>query len=86
MAKFDQGGGCACGLYAECETDCEHNKKYIRPKTPKDIKIEQLENLLYRVWVWAPVIELYDDGGLAGLRKVIGEITIELLHTKYAVK
>lgn len=25
MAKFDQGGGCPCGLYRECPVDCEHN-------------------------------------------------------------
>lgn len=24
MAKFDQGGGCPCGLYRECDPDCEH--------------------------------------------------------------
>lgn len=84
MAKFDQGGGCPCGLYRECEPNCEWNNP--KTKTPKDIKIEELENLLYRIWVWGPVIELYDDGGLAGLRKTIGEITITLLHTKYAEK
>ena len=22
MAKFDQGGGCPCGLYRECEPNC----------------------------------------------------------------
>jgi len=27
MAKYDQGGGCDCGLYAECQPDCEHNPK-----------------------------------------------------------
>ena len=27
MAKFDQGGGCPCGLYRECEPNCEHNKE-----------------------------------------------------------
>jgi len=25
MAKYDQGGGCDCGLYAECQATCEHN-------------------------------------------------------------
>lgn len=25
MAKYDQGGGCACGLHRECTQDCEHN-------------------------------------------------------------
>jgi hypothetical protein len=24
LAKFDQGGGCPCGLYRECEPNCEH--------------------------------------------------------------
>ena len=23
MAKYDHGGGCPCGLYAECGQDCE---------------------------------------------------------------
>ena len=23
MAKYDYGGGCPCGLYAECEPNCE---------------------------------------------------------------
>jgi hypothetical protein len=26
MAKYDHGGGCACGLYRECLDDCEHNE------------------------------------------------------------
>lgn len=25
MAKFDYGGGCGCGLYRECEPNCEYN-------------------------------------------------------------
>lgn len=25
LAKFDHGGGCPCGLYRECEPNCEHN-------------------------------------------------------------
>lgn len=24
MAKFDQGGGCPCGLYRDCLPNCEH--------------------------------------------------------------
>jgi len=24
LAKYDHGGGCACGLYRECPPDCEH--------------------------------------------------------------
>ena len=24
MAKYDQGGGCPCGLYSECLPGCEH--------------------------------------------------------------
>lgn len=24
MAKYDQGGGCPCGLQKECDPDCEH--------------------------------------------------------------
>lgn len=27
MASFDQCGGCACGLYRECQETCEHNDK-----------------------------------------------------------
>lgn len=27
MSKFDQGGGCPCGLYRECSPDCEHYEK-----------------------------------------------------------
>jgi hypothetical protein len=23
MAKYDHGGGCGCGLYPECRSDCE---------------------------------------------------------------
>ena len=26
MAKFDHGGGCPCGLYAECGDDCHYPK------------------------------------------------------------
>lgn len=26
MAKFDQGGGCPCGLYRECEPNCEYKE------------------------------------------------------------
>ena len=26
MAAYDYGGGCACGLYSECRSDCEHNE------------------------------------------------------------
>ena len=26
MAKYDYGGGCPCGLYKECEPNCEHKK------------------------------------------------------------
>jgi hypothetical protein len=26
LAKFDQGGGCPCGLYRECEPNCEHKE------------------------------------------------------------
>lgn len=29
MAKYDQGGGCSCGLYKECLDDCE-NQSFIR--------------------------------------------------------
>lgn len=25
MAKFDQGGGCPCGLYRECEPGCAYD-------------------------------------------------------------
>lgn len=25
MAKFDQGGGCPCGLYRECEEGCAYD-------------------------------------------------------------
>lgn len=25
MAKYDYGGGCACGLYRECTQDCKNN-------------------------------------------------------------
>ena len=32
MAKYDHGGGCACGLYKECVEDCEHNE-YAKHKT-----------------------------------------------------
>lgn len=28
MAKYDQGGGCACGLYKECEPNCIYSKPY----------------------------------------------------------
>ena len=38
MAKFDHGGGCGCGLYAECEPDCEHNPK----ATQKSLSPEQI--------------------------------------------
>jgi len=31
MAKYDQGGGCACGLYREC--CCED----VQPKAPKPV-------------------------------------------------
>lgn len=26
MATYDHGGGCPCGLYAECKPDCVHWK------------------------------------------------------------
>ena len=26
MAKYDYGGGCPCGLYRECDPDCEHKE------------------------------------------------------------
>jgi hypothetical protein len=26
LAKFDQGGGCPCGLYRECEPNCEYKE------------------------------------------------------------
>lgn len=26
MAKYDHGGGCPCGLYAECGDDCQYPK------------------------------------------------------------
>ena len=26
MAKFDQGGGCPCGRYRECEPKCEQQR------------------------------------------------------------
>lgn len=29
MAKYDQGGGCPCGLYKECLDDCE-NQSFVR--------------------------------------------------------
>ena len=25
MATYDHGGGCSCGLYKECQQNCEHN-------------------------------------------------------------
>ncbi len=31
MAKYDQGAGCPCGLYRECEPNCEY----------KEIKMEE---------------------------------------------
>lgn len=36
MAKYDHGGGCACGLYKECLTDCDHNQN---ARDSVDIKI-----------------------------------------------
>lgn len=48
MAKHDQGGGCACGLYRECPIDCLHHPCSThdlcrrlrtmagRPRLPKD--------------------------------------------------
>ena len=53
-------------------------------KTVKDVRIEELENLLWRISCWQNVIELYDDGGLSSLRALIGESNIMLLHTRYA--
>jgi hypothetical protein len=39
MAKYDHGGGCACGLYKECLDDCEHNE-YAKNKTENvDIRL-----------------------------------------------
>ena len=29
MAKYDQGGGCPCGLYSECIPGCEYAPKVI---------------------------------------------------------
>ena len=26
MSSYDYGGGCACGLYAECRIECEYNE------------------------------------------------------------
>ena len=41
MAKYDHGGGCACGLQKEC--DCEHSL----PQKKKDaVRIEELEKEL----------------------------------------
>lgn len=37
MAKFDQGGGCPCGLYRECEPRCEH--------APRETSVEYMERM-----------------------------------------
>lgn len=36
MAKYDYGGGCPCGLYAECEEECEFLKKGLGMVTDND--------------------------------------------------
>ena len=41
MAQFDQGGGCACGLYKVCS--CEHSTT--RP-IPKKIDVRQLGRVM----------------------------------------
>lgn len=39
MAKYDQGGGCACGLQREC--DCGSDMRHTRPKRamPSDAQL-----------------------------------------------
>ena len=42
MAKYDQGAGCPCGLYRECEPGCEHHADYKAPVDPRDAEIARL--------------------------------------------
>ena len=42
-AKYDHGGGCACGLYAECTgPDCNGHPDYKPPPDPRDAEIARL--------------------------------------------
>jgi transcription elongation factor Elf1 len=41
MAKYDYGGGCGCGLYAECEINCEHN-----PLNPFNVALTNYSKIL----------------------------------------
>lgn len=37
MAKYDYGAGCPCGLYRECEPNCEYKEiKYKLPSVKKE--------------------------------------------------
>lgn len=45
MAKYDQGGGCDCGLYKECECD---KYKYKEPLIPELVQ-QKLSKQLVRV-------------------------------------
>jgi RecA/RadA recombinase len=50
MAKYDYGGGCPCGLYKECEPNCEHLRKDTTTyeKNKKDKKNMSLRNKILK--------------------------------------
>lgn len=43
MAKYDYGGGCPCGLYKECEPQCEYYRPLDQQSTPKVKKKEDYD-------------------------------------------
>jgi hypothetical protein len=46
MAKYDQGGGCPCGLYAECDPGCRSHPDYVQPQTRDEIDANKWRSLL----------------------------------------
>jgi hypothetical protein len=73
MAKYDHGGGCPCGLYKECPTDCEH---HLDQKTMRAIARakEEASLALYRQWKAKPVYDWVPVGYTAKLDYVGDEV------------
>ena len=75
MAKFDQGGGCPCGLYRECEPKCEHN-------TNKGSKMSETEHDFGFTFAdeetFTKVEKVVDREKLMQLRKMIMPLLLNL--------
>lgn len=63
MAKYDQGGGCACGLYKQCE--CDKEDRQMMTNTKKRYICFPLDGGYKITELTATVMQVLEEGGTA---------------------